>query len=258
MLLNEHQAAFAGAIWHDDAAPAIGVTPAKRFAIYRNNVFASLAGVLAAHYPVIQRLLGDDCFRGCCLRFVSECPPTSPILGEYGGGLADFLCRLPDLAALPYLPDIARLEWACHEALHGADATVLTPEALSGIGPDRVADLMLRAHPTAQILRSAYPIHSIWRTNMFDAETRVIAADAMGEAVLISRVNNEVSVEFMSPPAAAFASALLDGSPLADAAIAAAEIDARFALAPSLAVLLRANAFMGYDLHAEPTRIPSC
>jgi hypothetical protein len=258
MLLSERQAAFAGAIWHDDGVSAIGATPAGRFAIYRNNVFASLIGVLAARYPVVQRLLGEECFRGCCLRFVSEHPPCSPVLAEYGGDFAVFLGNLTDLAALPYLADIARLEWACHEALHGADAAVLVPDVLGAIAPDRAADLTFGAHPTVHLLRSAYPIHSIWRTNMFDAVTRVIAAEAAGEAVLVSRVNDEVSVVALSPSSAAFAAALFGGATLTDALLVAAAVEVTFAVAPALAILLRAHALTAYEVDAQRTRNPSC
>jgi hypothetical protein len=250
MLLNEQQMAFSEAIWHEEAVPDIGVAPAGRFAIYRNNVFAGISAVVAARYPVVRRLLGDECFRACSLRFASETPPNSPILGEYGGSFVIFLGNLPELAALPYLADVARMEWACHEALHGADATVLTPEALEGIEPDRVADLVFRAHPTVRVLRSAYPVHSIWRTNMFDAQTRPIAADATGEAVLISRVNDEVSVVSLTSSSVLFADALFGGAALGDAAVAAMEVDAAFALAPLLATLLRVNAFTAYEFAA--------
>lgn len=250
MRLNEQQAAFAGAVWRDDAAPDIGLKQPGRFAIYRNNVFAGLAGVLAARYPVVQRLLGDECFRGCCLRFVSDEPPRSPVLGDYGTDFADFLTALSDLASLPYLADVARLEWACHATLNGDDAIVLTPEALSDIEPGRVADLVLQRHPTACVLRSNYPVHSIWHTNMFDAATRTITADAAGEAVLVSRVDDQVSVMLLAPAAAAFTDVLFSGAPLADAAVAAAEIDPAFALAPTLAALLRANAFTAHIFNA--------
>ena len=255
MLLNEQQAAFAGAIWRGDTAPEIGATLPARFAIYRNNVFAGLANALAVRFPAVRRLLGDDCFRRCCLRFVSEHPPGSPVLGEYGGGFAAFLGNLTELTALPYLTDVARLEWACHQAMHGTDAVVLASDALAGIEPAHVADLVFHPHPAVRLLRSDYPIRSIWRTNMFDTQTRVIAADTAGESVLVSRIGDDVSVISMAQPVAAFTEALFGGATLGDAA---AILDTGFALAPALATLLRAHAFTTFDLNVQLIRTASC
>jgi hypothetical protein len=35
----------------------------RRFAVYRNNVAAGLANALAARFPVVKRLVGDEFFR---------------------------------------------------------------------------------------------------------------------------------------------------------------------------------------------------
>ncbi|MBI2254171.1 MAG: putative DNA-binding domain-containing protein [Proteobacteria bacterium] len=258
MLLSRQQAAFADAIWHGDAAPAIGMRPARRLAIYRNNVFASLAGVLAARFPVIRRLVGDVCFQGCCLRFVAEHPPLSPVLAEYGAGFAAFLTALPELADLRYLADVARLEWACHEVLHSADAPVLRPEMLAGIAAERVPDLVFHVHPGTRLLSADYPIHTIWRTNMFDAETGPVSADMAGEAVLISRRDEQVSVLPLPPAAFVFVQALLSGSSLGDAAMAGEAADESFALAPSLAALLQAEAFTDYNFKLQRTVAVPC
>jgi Putative DNA-binding domain len=40
-----------------------GGTPAKRFGVYRNNVYASLVDVLAGRFPAVERLVGDAFFR---------------------------------------------------------------------------------------------------------------------------------------------------------------------------------------------------
>ena len=64
-----------------------GSDPGRRFAVYRNNVLASLIDALADSFPVVQALVGEPFFRAMAQIYVRECPPESPILAEYGDRL---------------------------------------------------------------------------------------------------------------------------------------------------------------------------
>ena len=96
------------------------VGEAARFAIYRNNVAVGLRDSLAATYPVVASLVGEAFFAEMARAFVAAEPPMSPILIEYGGGFADFIDRFRPADDLPYLSDVARLEWAWQESYHAA------------------------------------------------------------------------------------------------------------------------------------------
>jgi hypothetical protein len=243
----EPQAAFAAAILNPLTVIPAGIRQPARFAIYRNNVFAGFCATLRVRFPVTGRLLGTDCFDGCVLRFVAAQPPSSPVIHDYGAAFPDFLGALPELSGLAYLPDVARLEWTRHLALHATDAPVLVPEALVDIAPERVGDIVLRIHPSAHLLRSAYPIHTIWQTNTFDTETVVIPADVEGQTVLVSRLDDAVTLLPLAPSAASFTAALFAGASLGTAAV-----DYAGDFAPTLAALLQAQAFTdcGFSSHA--------
>ena len=73
---------------------------------------------------------------------------------------------------LPYLPDVARLEWLRHAAYHAADAEPMQAGALGGAPPEQAGNILLRLHPSAGRLSSDYPVVSIWETNTADAEVR--------------------------------------------------------------------------------------
>ena len=68
-----------------------GADPASRFAVYRNNVHSSLNDGLAAAYPVVRRLVGDEFFHAMAGLYVQAYPPTTPLISEYGSSLADFI-----------------------------------------------------------------------------------------------------------------------------------------------------------------------
>lgn len=82
----------------------------RRFVVYRNNVIHSLSVALSRRFPVIERLVGAECFAGLARLFIESHPPESPVLLQWGGAFPGFLADCPPLAGLPYLADVARLE----------------------------------------------------------------------------------------------------------------------------------------------------
>src|SRR5262245_58104255 len=59
---------FATAVLDAGRSPPVALTsqgdgtPAKRFAVYRNNVVVGLVGALRARFPVVERIIGAECF----------------------------------------------------------------------------------------------------------------------------------------------------------------------------------------------------
>jgi Putative DNA-binding domain len=238
------QQAFARALTDTEAAVPRGViaTPA-RFNIHRNNMVAGLEALLASRYPVIQRLVGEPFFAATARAFIAADPPRSPVLLEYGAAFAPFLAGFEPAAPYPYLPDIARLDWARHCAYHAADAPPADLSRIAALDPERMSRLRFNLHPSATVIASAFPILSIWRTNSFDAEVTPITLDGGGETALIVRPHLEVITTALPPGSDSFTAALTEGAALGDAANAAAEQEPVFDLTATLAALFRAQAF---------------
>lgn len=248
---NDLQSAFASAIWSRDTDLTGWLMPSGRFAIHRNNVFAGLLAGLEARFPVSRRLLGADSFRRCALSFIEAHPPQSPILMEYGARLPDYFAALDHPRPRACVPDMARLEWYQHVSLHGAEAIPLDAATLANVAPEKMAELVFALHPTVHVLRSHYPILSIWRANAHDGMSLAVTADAPGEDVLIVRPESTVLLLPLAPGAAAFVLAVGRGASLADASAAATYADERFDLTPTLASLLRHKVFTNYSTVEE-------
>lgn len=213
----------------------------RRFSVYRNNVHASLLATLVAHFPVVRRLVGEEFFEATAVAFLRKHPPHTPVLSEYGVGFADFLQSFAPADALPYLPDVARLEWALNVAHNAVDAPPLGLEALAALPPESAAEKQVVLHPATFVISSPWPVVSIWTTNTRDAEVRHLDLRGVGEAALVTRPALEVSVAMLPTGADMFIAALGRGESLGDAVTFAEPVEG-FDLAATLAVLFNAGA----------------
>lgn len=236
------QSEFAGALLDparavpEDVTSHTGPRPAKRFAVYRNNVTVSLVDALRARFPAIERLVGDEFFAAMACIFVREHPPRLPILSVYGDEFPDFLERFPPMAELPYAGDVARLEAARTRAYHAADAAPLPREALQDVAAASIAQIGFTLHPSLQIVRSRHPIVTIWAMNSGEMTAGPVDT-GISEDALILRPLLAVAVRKLPAGGAAFLTALRDGKQLSQAAEAAFADSPSFDLTANLAGL---------------------
>lgn len=248
------QAVFAAALF--DPAHAVpsglvgpdGVPSIQRFNVYRNNVVAGLTGTLKDAYPVVARIVGDEFFDAMARIYVTAHPPASPVMLEFGGGFAAFIGAFePATGSLPYLHDVARLERAWLEAYHAAEAQAVPMAELAAHGAEELMRLRVRLHPSLRIVRSAFPVLTLWQTNIRGAVPIPIDLDSGGQAVLVSRPGAEVELRLLPPGGDAFLDALGAGLCALESMERALAVDGRFDLAANLAGLLEAGAFVGFD-----------
>lgn len=210
----------------------------RRLAVYRNNVRHALSSVLEAAFPVVRQLIGAECFTATALAFVVEHPPRRPALYEYGGDFPAFLGRFWPLAELPWLADVARLEWARNEALFAAEQEPLAAEELAAVPAGDLPGLRLTLHPSARLLESAWPIHTIWAAHQPDGDPLETVNLEQGEIARIWRQEGSVCQQAISPGEFTLLTAFAAGQPLAEAAGSALAQDPGLNLPAILAALL--------------------
>lgn len=233
--LPELQASFAAGIL-GESLDAISAIAAGRFApdqhlqIYRNNVFESLTGALKAIYPVIERLVGEGFFRFAADHYIRQHPPHSGNLHDFGFYYADFLAGFTPAAGLPYLPDVARLEWAWHEAFHAEDAAPFDAQRLAKVPAEQQGNLRFVLNPSARFLDSVYPVLSIWKANQDQAPEEIIDLTQGGAPLMVIRRSLRVEIEILTPGEYALLHALLQGTNLEAACDAAFAVESAFDL----------------------------
>ena len=193
-----------------------GTADTKRFAVYRNNVHVSLVGALAARFPATRQMVGEEFFTGMARVYVGETKPKGPVLLHYGDSFPEFIAQFAPASGLPYLPDLARLEAAWTETYNAADAPVLAPAQLSEVSAGRPEALRLTLLPPTRVVRSRFPIGSLWSAHQTSAVE--IPALSGSECVLLTRPEAQVRLTIIPPAAYAFITELGKGQDLAAAA----------------------------------------
>lgn len=191
-------------------------TPATRIAVYRNAVRANQRGALAAAYPVVAQLVGPAFFNEAADRCLAASPSESGDLHDLGADFPAFLREYSHAAALPYLGDVAALEWALHRAFHAADMPPARAEALSAIPGDALDRLVLVPTPGCALIESGWPILTLWRAHQSGMGwPEDFSLDQGGEVVAVYREGFECVAEQLDSARAALLAASLAGQPLA-------------------------------------------
>lgn len=219
------QDAFLVALKNPDLPNPPGIGGSKdRFNVYRNNVAVSLRDALGDTFPVVKQLVGEEFFAGMAQAFVREHLPQTPVLLEYGGAFPRFIERFPPADGVPYLADMARVEWAWLQAYHAADATSIAAEAMAGIAEDKLDDLKFVAHPSLWLISSDWPVVSMWLAHQSSGEPDLSNLPSGPEYGLIIRPDYDVDVHVISASASRMIDELADEQPLGVAFAAIADI----------------------------------
>ena len=143
-----------------EARGALG--SAQRLGVYAEMYWARLVDVLREDFPRVGAILGDDRFATLATAYLERNPSTNPSVRWVGAGFADFLAERGSVADLPFLADLARLEWTRLAVFDAADAVPLRLEALRAIPPSKWPRLSFRPVPALRVLRCAWPVHELW------------------------------------------------------------------------------------------------
>ncbi len=243
------QSEFAAALIDPALAVPDGLTawngsrPARRFAVYRNNVTIGLTGALASRFPAAERIVGEEFFAAMVHEFIRLHPPRSPLLLAYGDDFPDFVESFEPTREIPYLADVMRLEALRGRAYHAADAVPLDAALVATIEPAGLAELTFVPHPSASVARSTYPAVTIWAMNTGEIELADID-DWVGEDAFVIRPQMIVEVHRLPPGGATFLEELFSGTALGEAYERALAEAANFDLSANLAGAFTAGAFM--------------
>jgi hypothetical protein len=242
--LRDTQAAFAAhLVGHDrpDLLAAIGGDPraaSQRLQLHRHHVARSIGAALAATFPTVEAVVGRDFFGLLARDFMAGAPLEDPVLSRYGEHFHQFVAARQRMHGLPYLADVARLDWALNVAFHSPLEPRLSAADLAGRPRDSLPTLSVRLPAGSSLIESAYPLDLIWQASQPGASVDSVDLAAGPVCVVTFRRPQDAAFAVLAPGEAAFLKCLSRGDPLEAAARHASHVEEDFALAATFGRML--------------------
>lgn len=220
----------------------------QRLQIYQQNIYAGLNKALTSLYPAIKKIVGEDFFNAATYHYIQQHPSTVINLNQFGENFSAFIAKLAPAQSLPYLSELAQLEWGYHQTSLAPDAEPLALTQLATIPQARYDQIKFHLHPASQLFSFSYPIFRIWQLCQAAPDNKEnIDLDAGGEFILLIRRQLTIEFELLSAAEFALLSAFVAGKTFVVACDAALEIDAQFDVANALQQSILRGLIVGYS-----------
>ena len=241
MSLESLQTDFAAAMFDLDRASALmpsllhrDARSIERIALYRGNLLAAWQKALGGAFPVVRAIVGEEFFDALARVYGHAHPATGGDLNQFGIRFAAFVADFEHTQSLPYLSDVASLEWAAHRAHYAADPEPLSRARIASLQPQELLTSRFAVHDACAWLSSAYPIATIWFAHQSDTTCSLPESLHRSEIALVVRPQWRVEVVASSVGEIAALDVLRSGEPLEAAIEAALDVDATFDFARAL------------------------
>jgi uncharacterized protein (UPF0276 family) len=226
--LAAQQQAFSDALFAEEAESALQLKHAERFSLYRSNLSSTWRKALAAAYPVIAQLVGEDFFAALAREYGRAHPSDNGDLNCFGSHVESFLRGFPHVQDLPYLPDMARLEWQLHRIHYARHEPALQAQ---DINPQTLEQNAFHWQATAHLFESDWAIVPLWLAHQGAEFPREMAQPSRA---LLSRPQWTAQVTPLRPPEYAALQELKNGETVGAALDAAFALDESFDVAVGL------------------------
>lgn len=190
---------------------------------YKSNAHAVAERALSAAYPVVTAILSVESMAQLARALWHTHPPQHGDLAQWGDKLAAFVAISPQLTELPWLADVARMEWALHRADGAPDADANLP-SLALLAVEDPDHLTLQLAPGLEVLHNTFAVVPVLLAHRLPtAGDRETAIGQLGdtwstpqtEHALVWRKGRETATVYASTEAeCTFLSALLAGQAL--------------------------------------------
>jgi hypothetical protein len=207
-----------------------GVDAAERLSAYTNGYPARIRESLREAYPALLHILGDRSFAELAERYLPHVPAGEPNLNFVGSALPGFVAHDSLARDLPFLPDLARLEWAVNDCFHARLADPFDALACEDWKPEAWSSACIDFQPGTALVRSPWPVRALRECRNVAREEIDVDLVDRPENVLVHRADLDVVTRVVDDTEAEALDLLLAGEPLgrvvADLAARGANADA--------------------------------
>lgn len=205
----------------------------QRFSIYRNTIFLSLIESLSHVFSTVLNLVGEDNFKVLTREFIKHHLPEEAHLSAYGGKFSDFIRTQPQVISdIPYLADLACLDWQRHLSYFAEDCDTLDMISLSAMSPEDMFSAKLTLAKSVMLFKSNFPVSHLLKMESLEIETLSLEE----EFLLTQRLQGSENIQTRRVTEAdfTFLNRIQAGDELGEAFIATSEVFPDFDLQEAL------------------------
>jgi len=189
--------------------PVIGQSPevsqGTRLAIYGDGYFIRIVDVMAGNYAVLCAVLGDHEFRHHVAReYLIKHPSIHKCIDNIGNFMPAFLEKHSASRKLPFLADLARLEWAFHESFYADEWPLLDGAAFKDVPIEKWTSARISLDPSVRLLALRHDVVNLWRDDGTWSARRLKGIKKTPTRVVVYR-RPDAQVRVWTEPEASFA-----------------------------------------------------
>lgn len=131
--------------------------------IYRNNHRHAYTTVLRETFPVVEQLVGEAFFKAMALEYLRSNPPASRVIRTYGKNFPQFIAGFEPAGTLPFLANVARIEFSRLQIFHQQASPGMDPLLISQRLGENLDHIHFILSPALALIRTEDGAISIWR-----------------------------------------------------------------------------------------------
>lgn len=198
---------------------AFGLARQPGFAVYRNTVMKGWIDALEGNFPAVVAVVGRDWFRAAAAEYATLDPASTSLLDCYGIGFPGFLATFEPSRAMPYLADVAWLDWMAAEAI----AAAMPPPRgrdIASLLPEELTVARMRLQPSARLYWCETSAPSIWLDARGIAQESELVFEERGEGLVLVGREAGFSAALINRAQKNFIRTITGGGRVGDAATA--------------------------------------
>ena len=187
----------------------------ERLEIYREGYTARIHESIAEVYEAVRGFLDEEAFDELCRAYADHTSSEDYNLNHAGKHLEEFLKISAVSQKMPFLPDLAKLEWGLWEAFHSFDGScVFTQSDLAGLSLEDWERSVIVFQPSVKLLDSSWPVLDLWKARREPSVLAGVRLQNNPQKVLIGRRVDQVRCELLTPDQFRLIQGLLAGKTL--------------------------------------------
>jgi hypothetical protein len=130
--------------------------------VYHNNFIENGIRALAISFPTLAHIMGNADFRGLARAFLVSEVKTQFDWADYGQTLPDFIMAHANLVGLPYLAEVAELDWLLHEVQRSEDKS-FDGESFAKMNELDPSEWVFEMAPGFKLASFFFPVDQLYR-----------------------------------------------------------------------------------------------